>query len=483
MIRQGTYSVLSLVIPLAVGLATVPQIIEALGVTRFGLLTLAWAIVGYVSILDLGIPRAMTARIAAGNATPIKTRKAAHVGLVLLAALGILLALLIALISRTIPTRFHVEQTEYVQSSLWLSACVPFVFISSGLRGILEGHHCFLSTSLARLFFGLVTFGTPILVLPIAPSLDAMLAILFSGRVIGTLFLAAVSMPYIREPLSAKDIIPEAKSLLSFGSWMAAGNLISSILVYADRFVLASSKISGELAYYTTSYEFISKLLVVPSAFSSVLFPRMIEKSNGDHKDELFLSNGIAITAGMLAPITIGVGLFSYEVIAYWINASFAEKAGTPLLILSSGILINSTAQITQAHLLASSEAKWMARLQAVEAIIYIPIIFIAVNLWGLSGLSACCSIRSLVDAAALLSRCRKNTSTHDMARACAIHFFVLLCAIAPILASQMNYPARLTILLGAILSSAYLVTLVTRSKSIRKTSRSDRNFQKSFKN
>ena len=49
-------------LPLLVGLATIPLLIDGLGVERFGILVLAWMIIGYFSLL--GLPRALTKLVA-----------------------------------------------------------------------------------------------------------------------------------------------------------------------------------------------------------------------------------------------------------------------------------------------------------------------------------------------------------------------------------------------------------------------------------
>src|SRR6266852_9939616 len=62
--RNTIWNLLGLISPLAVGLVAVPTLIRAMGVTRFGVLSLAWVVIGYFSLFDLGIGRAMTKLIA-----------------------------------------------------------------------------------------------------------------------------------------------------------------------------------------------------------------------------------------------------------------------------------------------------------------------------------------------------------------------------------------------------------------------------------
>jgi O-antigen/teichoic acid export membrane protein len=50
--------------PMLVGLVSIPVLIRAMGPDRFGVLTLAWALIGYSSLFDLGLGRALTKVVA-----------------------------------------------------------------------------------------------------------------------------------------------------------------------------------------------------------------------------------------------------------------------------------------------------------------------------------------------------------------------------------------------------------------------------------
>jgi O-antigen/teichoic acid export membrane protein len=50
--------------PMAVAFFCIPVLIRALGKDRFGVLTLAWALIGYASLFDLGLGRALTQLVA-----------------------------------------------------------------------------------------------------------------------------------------------------------------------------------------------------------------------------------------------------------------------------------------------------------------------------------------------------------------------------------------------------------------------------------
>ncbi|RLA95629.1 MAG: hypothetical protein DRG69_03065, partial [Deltaproteobacteria bacterium] len=52
------------VVPLFVAVIAIPFIIQGLGADRFGILSLAWIIIGYFSIINLGLGRATTKFVA-----------------------------------------------------------------------------------------------------------------------------------------------------------------------------------------------------------------------------------------------------------------------------------------------------------------------------------------------------------------------------------------------------------------------------------
>src|SRR5438309_8032411 len=62
--RHTAYNILGQALPLVVGLAAIPITTRSLGDARFGLLALMWAIIGYFSLLDLGLGRATTKFVA-----------------------------------------------------------------------------------------------------------------------------------------------------------------------------------------------------------------------------------------------------------------------------------------------------------------------------------------------------------------------------------------------------------------------------------
>src|SRR5437016_10953694 len=51
-------------LPLLIGVVTIPWLLRYLGLERFGILSITWALLGYVGQFDLGLGRATTKYVA-----------------------------------------------------------------------------------------------------------------------------------------------------------------------------------------------------------------------------------------------------------------------------------------------------------------------------------------------------------------------------------------------------------------------------------
>ena len=61
---NSVWNLVGLGLPLLVALVSIPILIRGLGTDRFGILTLAWVVIGYFSLFDLGLGRAVTKLVA-----------------------------------------------------------------------------------------------------------------------------------------------------------------------------------------------------------------------------------------------------------------------------------------------------------------------------------------------------------------------------------------------------------------------------------
>src|SRR6185437_4911702 len=117
--------------PLIVAVFSIPILIHGLGKDRFGVLTLAWALIGYASLFDIGLGRALTQLVAKklGSGEDHEIPALAWTSLLLMAALGAVGTVVILAIS---PWLVHHAlkipegiQTEVLRSFYLLGLAVP----------------------------------------------------------------------------------------------------------------------------------------------------------------------------------------------------------------------------------------------------------------------------------------------------------------------------------------------------------------------
>ncbi len=457
--RNSILSLASLAIPLIVGLVTVPYIIKDLGLQRFGILTLVWAFIGYASLFDLGISRALTKRVAALSEEAPKLRSLVRSGLCLMSLIGVAMGLL------TLTTafqfdyqRFDLAEDEFKQGAWLLAASVPLVILSSGLRGVLEGLHQFSVVAFVRLGFGLITFTAPFFFVTSAPRVDYIVAIMLGARIIGTLIMAWYCRSYLTRgnmALSRRRV--EIRNMLTFGGWITASNLASSLMLYMDRFFLASSPFSSSLAFYTTPYELATKLFILPSALSGVLFPHMAKGTKQSNDQARLLTAGSILVLASITPLTALIIFFAPELLAWWVSPEFSNESASVLKVLSMGVLVNSLAQVFQTHLLAQNKAASIAKMHLIELCIILPTLYFGIQNFGIEGAAWIWTIRVILDSlgmALILGRANYVNSRYWDALITSILIAVIL-----FLVSTLGFYTKLA-LLSAVSLACLMVGL-----------------------
>lgn len=189
--RNTIWTLFGTLLPMAVAVVSIPPLVHALGLDRFGLLSLAWVVIGYFSLFDAGIGRALT-KLAAerlGTNEEHSVPSLVWTSLLLLFALGVLGGLAtFAVSARLVHGVLKIPaalQPEALKSFDMLALSIPTVTVTSGLRGILEAQQRFRLPNLIRIPMSIFSFVGPLLALPFSHSLLPVVAILVVGRVMG----------------------------------------------------------------------------------------------------------------------------------------------------------------------------------------------------------------------------------------------------------------------------------------------------------
>jgi O-antigen/teichoic acid export membrane protein len=393
--------------PLAAALVSIPILLAHLGAERFGLLTIGWMLIGYFSLFDLGIGRAMTQLVSAKLAIKEEAGLPALVwtGLATMFGFGVLgAALIMALSEPAIYQWLNVPiplREEAVTSLYVLAPAVPMVVVATGLRGILEANQQFRAINLIRIPSGVLMFAAPLSVLPWTNSLVAVFAVLFLMRcatLLALFYTCWKSFPLFQRLRFSGAVIPD---LMKFGGWMTVSNIVSPLMVQMDRFLIGTMLSLAAVAHYATPFEMVTKVLLIPTAITGVAFPAfsrlLAQRNTQDARHMYWRTLGLVCAATL--PITLVLGLFAESILHFWLKGALPAESAIVMQILLLGVFSNSIAHVPFAYLQGAKRADLTAKIHLAEAPVYVAVLAVAVAAWGIVGAAAAWTLRVLADA------------------------------------------------------------------------------------
>ena len=415
--RNTAINLAGLVIPLGVAVVAVPILLHSLGLDRFGILSLAWVLIGYFALVDFGLGRALTqaASQALGAGDNEGLRSVSVAAIATMFTLGILGGIIAAAITPWLAyTVLHMDASlrpEAATSFYLLAVSLPFVLATAGFRGLLEAHQHFGLATALRLPLSIFNFVGPLLVLPLSRSLVPIVAMLVAGRLV--MFVAHLVACLRRYPWLVRGApvdFTRLRALLRDGGWMSVSNVISPLMVNLDRFVIGALISVAAVTYYATPFELASKLLFISGAVLGVFFPAFAATYSQDkaHTVLMFDRANRLVLLGVFPPILFFVA-FAHEILLVWVGPDLAARSTSILQLLAIGMLINSMAQVPVAFLQATRRADLTARLHLAELPIYLAMIVVFGRMFGVTGVALAWTLRVSIDTCALSWMCRRQ--------------------------------------------------------------------------
>lgn len=394
--------------PVIVAVFAVPLLMRALGTERFGLLTLAWGVVGYFGLFDIGLSRALTQLIAerrrgeAHGALAATVRRA--LGLMTVVGLAAGVAALVAapwLIDRALTVSPSLRH-EALNTFRLLAVGIPVVVVGTGLRGVLEGFERFDLVNVVRIPLGVSTFLGPLAAMPFTRSLQVAVGTILIARVAGLVVHAAMARRLLNNSRGGDGVPIALGSVLRSGAWMTVSNVLSPIMTLADRFIIASIVSTSVVAYYTAPYEMASRLSgLVAVAVATSLFPAFASW-RGTADVRVLYSRGLRLTAAVITPLMLGLAAFPHWVLAGWMGEAFARESAGVLRILAIGVLMNGLAQVPFALIQAVGRADLTAKIHIAEVPAYLVLVVHLIRINGVEGAALAWTIRVSADALAM---------------------------------------------------------------------------------
>jgi O-antigen/teichoic acid export membrane protein len=414
--RNTVWNLIGNSAPMVVAFFCIPVLIRALGKDRFGILALAWALVGYANLFDLGLGRALTQMVAKklGAGEDHEVPALVWTSLILMFAMGLVGTAAIIVISPWLVRHAlrvpEVLQSETLRAFYLLGLSVPVVISSAGLRGLLEAHQRFNLVNAVRIPTGVLTFVGPLLVLPFSRSLVPLTGILVAGRLAGCLvhfWLCLRVVPELRRRVAWHG--PSAGPLLRFGGWMTVTNVVGPLLVTLDRFLIAGLISVTAVAYYATPSEVVTKLLLIPAAVVGVVYPAFSVSFVQDRgRAALMYRRSVKYILLALFPIILLMVVLAQNGLTLWLGADFARHSTHVVQWLALGAMANGLALVPFTFVQGIGRPELTAKLHLLELPFYLGILFWLIHADGIDGAAIAWAARTVFDALALFLMARR---------------------------------------------------------------------------
>lgn len=412
------WSVVGLATPLLAAAVFIPLLLGRIGPERFGVLTLAWSLLGAASALDLGIGRAATQLVAAlrgralTRAIPPTVEVAWELS-ILYSGIGTAIFLLLTLFDiESLINHKEIGDAELKYATIIIIAILPVQVLSALYRGICEAFEDFKIPSLVRLLMGVLNFGSPVLVSFYTHSMVALAASLLVARVIGMAILywgarlhTAPLRPAggTRQHISATDRRRIKRKLNHFGKWMTVSNIAHPLLMQSDRFVIAAMISAAAVTFYQVPSEVINQSTMIASAVTSVMFPMLTARIQQDPQAawQIFTlwRNRLLVVSALMYAVLVFV---FPTILQLWMADSVGPESATVGQILCLGAFFYTVSVVYTSYMHAQGRVHVCAILQIIELAIYIPALYLITPTWGLYGVAFLWVGRCIFDAVAL---------------------------------------------------------------------------------
>jgi len=416
--KNTLYNLGTQVLLVIVSFLSFPVIVRGVSAEGFGLLSLIWVLIGYFSLLDLGVSRAITKFIAEYLARDEERRihDITWTSLSMSVILGLLVGLVILSTRELVlSSLFHVAGTlrAEAKASLLIAAVgIPFMLAQGILRGVQTAYQRFdLVNGFQAAMGGMQWLGSIVIVLA-GGGVREIVLLTVASRVLAvgaSLAILPRMMPGIFARIRFWDS-GLARNLLSFGGWVSLSQATGPLFLYVDRLMIATFMALPAVAYYTVPQETVSRMLILPLSMTAALYPVLSGWSTGMKGSELAgaaYARAVKYVALLILPPAVLLFGFSQEILRAWMGAEFAGHGSLPLQILLVGLLFNAVSQIPVTALHAYGRPDLPAKFNLVELPVMIGLNLLLIPMFGIAGAAVTWSLRVMLDAVLLFRAAR----------------------------------------------------------------------------
>ncbi|MCX6712934.1 MAG: oligosaccharide flippase family protein [Candidatus Vogelbacteria bacterium] len=367
----------------------------ALGAKDYGIYIFINAIVGMLTLLDLGVTMAIVKYLAEyqGQEDSDKTRRllySANSIFLIIGSGGFLLSLLIAGTGHWLfPARIAGFGSYYV--TLFLLAGLTF-FVSSVVN-----LYAIIPDALQR-----YDISAKLSVSYLTISALSNLAVVLLGFKLTAIFTVQLTLTILFSVwryYAAKKIMPDAKYHLSwdqeavkncyrYGLATVMNSTASTSLAYLDRLIIPIFVGPTQLTYYSLPGNVAARIPGVTDNLSGIIFPVSANLSGAGDKERIkrFYVRSVRLVFLLAFALSVSVILLAKEILRNWLSADFAEKSSEILIILTLTSFVIALLSPITSFFFGLGKIKFSSILSISMAILNAIALFVLLPRWGILG-------------------------------------------------------------------------------------------------
>jgi O-antigen/teichoic acid export membrane protein len=399
-------------LPLLVGVVTIPTLVRYLGVERFGILSIIWALLGYAGQFDLGLGRATTKYVAEclGRGDIRNLPGLFWTSLLTQMVFGVVAALLLAAVTFILVDhrilKISLGQVAETKSVLLiLSASLPVVIASNSLRGMLEAGQQFAIINYIKMPANVSVFLFPVLGIPLGIRLPGIVLLLVAARFASAVAFLGFCFKFF--PVLRSRLVFDTKlvrPLFIYGGWVTVSNVIGPLLMRVDQFFIGAMLSVAAVGYYNVAYEIATKMWLIPTSLLATVFPAFstLHASESHVRMEELYSRSLKSILLVSGPLLLLLAAFARQLLNLWLGPDLAAKSAVTLQVLSLAVLINCIAFVPFGLLQGLGRPDLTAKFHLLEMPFYALALWFFLPRFGLVGAAWAWVLRISLDAALL---------------------------------------------------------------------------------
>lgn len=394
-------------IPLLLALALTPVLVHLMGTERWGLFTLALALVGIFGVFDLGLGMALTRAVSERIGEGRGAEAPALVSATLWSLLGVSIlmaalawAFMPVLVGRVLRVPPDLE-AEALAAFRVLAAAAPLVVINAALWGVLAAWQRFRAANLVNMPVSVFYYLGPVIALLAFDSLVAVMVALVLVRLVSGLAYAALAWRDVPGLGLTRPGFRLLRPLLRQGGWMSLSGALTQVLLYADRFLVGALIGLTAVAFYATPLDLVMRMWILPVAVAQTLLPAIASSfRSAPERTALLMRRGALIVAGLVLPACLVLVALAEWLLWLWLGSAFADGGGMVLRILGVGIFFSCLAFVPGTLLDAIGRPEVVATFSLVQAAVFLPLGAALLVLMGIEGAAIAWALRAAADCA-----------------------------------------------------------------------------------